>query len=81
MEKDAALNRFKSSTQSVKQIKKVGNVLKIIVVAGMLLFSKSNLRCIEFPWFSFRVFLYLGGILFRGVGEEADVIDNLKKVQ
>ncbi|KNA02973.1 hypothetical protein SOVF_213520, partial [Spinacia oleracea] len=34
LEKDAALNRFKSSTQSVKQIKKVGNVLKIIVVAG-----------------------------------------------
>ncbi|KAL2935979.1 Succinate dehydrogenase subunit 7B mitochondrial [Bienertia sinuspersici] len=34
LEKDSALSRFKSSNQGVKRIKKIGDVLSIIVVAG-----------------------------------------------
>ncbi|XP_021733682.1 succinate dehydrogenase subunit 7A, mitochondrial-like [Chenopodium quinoa] len=36
LEKDPALSRFKSSTQTVKRIKKAGDVLTIVVMAGCI---------------------------------------------
>lgn len=39
LEKDSALSRFKSYKQGAKRIRRVGDVLTVIVVAGLLLLS------------------------------------------
>lgn len=46
LEKDSALSQFKSFKQGAKRIKRVGDVLTVIVVAGMPLLSISALRCL-----------------------------------
>ncbi|KAK4782024.1 hypothetical protein SAY86_016126 [Trapa natans] len=39
---DPALSRFKSYKKSVKRLKRLSDVLTIVVAAGMLYFSKKN---------------------------------------
>ena len=59
LEKDSTLSQFKSYKQGAKRIKRVGDVLTVIVVAGMHLLSFCDLRCVVIFLNFFHV-LHLG---------------------